>query len=388
MVRALATSDLPMIGTIDANTRTGPVRLWLYAVAALVLGMVLVGGTTRLTESGLSITEWKLVTGVVPPLSQPAWQAEFEKYQAIPQYREMNSGMSLEAFKAIYWWEWAHRLLGRVIGVAFLLPFLFFLWRGRIAPSLRPWLWFIFGLVALQGAVGWWMVASGLAERVEVSQYRLATHLLLACLIYVELIFTARRMDAPAGAVSQLPDGRRGARIRAGAIALVVLVLAQIYLGALVAGLRAGHAYNTWPLIDGALVPDAARLFFDTPLWRNFFENVLTVQFDHRMLAYAIFVVALLHALDVSGTIKDRRARIGAFVLFAAVVLQMALGIATLVWVVPLSLGLLHQAGAMLVLTIASVHAALLRRQQVNLPLIPAQAGIQAGSPLSRGRAG
>jgi heme a synthase len=388
MVRALATSDLPMIGTIDANTRTGPVRLWLYAVAALVLGMVLVGGTTRLTESGLSITEWKLVTGVVPPLSQPAWQAEFEKYQAIPQYREMNSGMSLEAFKAIYWWEWAHRLLGRVIGVAFLLPFLFFLWRGWIAPALRPWLWFIFGLGALQGAVGWWMVASGLAERVEVSQYRLATHLLLACLIYVELIFTARRMDAPAGAVSQLPDGRRGARIRAGAIALVVLVLAQIYLGALVAGLRAGHAYNTWPLIDGALVPDAARLFFDTPLWRNFFENVLTVQFDHRMLAYAIFVVALLHALDVSGTIKDRRARIGAFVLFAAVVLQMALGIATLVWVVPLSLGLLHQAGAMLVLTIASVHAALLRRQQVNLPLIPAQAGIQAGSPLSRGRAG
>jgi len=349
---------------------------------------VLVGGATRLTESGLSITEWKPVMGVVPPLSEQAWQAAFEKYQAIPQYREINSGMSLEAFKAIYWWEWAHRLLGRVIGVAFLLPFLFFLWRGWIAPSLRPWLWFIFGLGALQGAVGWWMVASGLAERVEVSQYRLATHLLLACLIYVELIFTARRMDTPAGAVLPLADGRGGARIRAGAIALVVLVLAQIYLGALVAGLRAGYAFNTWPLIDGALVPDAARLFFDTPLWRNFFENVLTVQFDHRMLAYAIFVIALLHALDIAGAIKDRRARIGAFVLFAAVVLQMALGIATLVWVVPLWLGLLHQAGAMLVLTIASVHAAFVRRQQMNLALIPAQAGIQPGSPLSRGRAG
>jgi cytochrome c oxidase assembly protein subunit 15 len=388
MVRAPATSDLPMIGTIDANAHSGPVRLWLYAVAALVLAMVLVGGATRLTESGLSITEWKPVMGVVPPLSEQAWQAAFEKYQAIPQYREINSGMSLEAFKAIYWWEWAHRLLGRVIGVAFLLPFLFFLWRGWIASSLRPWLWFIFGLGALQGAVGWWMVASGLAERVEVSQYRLATHLLLACLIYVELIFTARRMDTPADAVSPLADGRGGARIRAGAIALVVLVLAQIYLGALVAGLRAGYAYNTWPLIDGALVPDAARLFFDTPLWRNFFENVLTVQFDHRMLAYAIFVIALLHALDVAGAIKDRHARIGAFVLFAAVVLQMGLGIATLVWVVPLWLGLLHQAGAMLVLTIASVHAAFVRRQQVNLPLIPAQAGIQPGSPLSRGRAG
>ena len=390
MVRALATSDLPMIGTIDANTHTGPVRLWLYAVAALVLAMVLVGGATRLTESGLSITEWKPVMGVMPPLSQQAWQAEFEKYQAIPQYREMNSGMSLEAFKAIYWWEWAHRLLGRVIGVAFLLPFLFFLWRGWVTPSLRPRLWFIFGLGALQGAVGWWMVASGLAERAEVSQYRLATHLLLACLIYVALIFTAQRMEERTVSFSSSPiaDGKHDARIRAGAIGLVVLVLAQIYFGALVAGLRAGHIYNTWPLIDGALVPDAARLFFDTPLWRNFFENTLTVQFDHRMLAYAIFVVALLHALDVAGAIKDRRARIGAFVLLAAVVLQMALGIATLVWVVPLSLGLLHQAGAMLVLTIASVHAAFVGRQQPNLPLIPAQAGIQPGSPLSRGRAG
>jgi heme a synthase len=309
MVRAPATSDLPMIGTIDANAHSGPVRLWLYAVAALVLAMVLVGGATRLTESGLSITEWKPVMGVMPPLSQEAWHAAFEKYQAIPQYREMNSGMSLEAFKAIYWWEWAHRLLGRVIGVAFLLPFLFFLWRGWIAPSLRPWLWFVFGLGALQGAVGWWMVASGLAERVEVSQYRLATHLLLACLIYVALIFTARRLEAPAGepAPSALAEGGYRARIRAAAGALVVLVLAQIYLGALVAGLRAGYAYNTWPLIDGALVPDAARLFYDTPLWRNFFENVLTVQFDHRMLAYAIFVIALLHALDVARAIKDRR---------------------------------------------------------------------------------
>jgi heme a synthase len=389
MVRALATSDRRMTGTSHPNTHAGAVRLWLYAVAALVLAMVLVGGATRLTESGLSITEWKPVMGVMPPLSQQAWQIAFEKYQAIPQYREMNSGMSLEAFKTIYWWEWTHRLLGRVIGVAFLLPFLFFLWRGWVAPSLRPRLWFIFGLGALQGAVGWWMVASGLAERVEVSQYRLATHLLLACLIYVALIFTARRMDERPVALSHpsLADGRHGTRIRAGAIALVILVLAQIYLGALVAGLRAGYAYNTWPLIDGALVPDAARLFFNTPLWRNFFENVLTVQFDHRMLAYAIFVVALLHAFDAA-SLKDRRASIGAFVLFATVILQMALGIATLLWVVPLSLGLLHQAVAMLVLTVASVHAAFVGRQQANVPLIPAQAGIQPGSPLSRGRAG
>jgi cytochrome c oxidase assembly protein subunit 15 len=388
MVRASATSDRSMTGTFTSDTHTRAMRLWLYAVAFLVLAMVLVGGATRLTESGLSITEWKPVMGVVPPLSQQAWQGAFEKYQAIPQYREMNSGMSLEAFKRIYWWEWTHRLLGRVIGVAFLLPFLFFLWRGWVTPSLRPRLWFIFGLGALQGAVGWWMVASGLAERVEVSQYRLATHLLLACLIYVAIIFTARRMDGSTGALSPalVAEEKHGVRIRAGAIALVVLVLAQIYLGALVAGLRAGYAYNTWPLIDGALVPRVARLFFDTPLWRNFFENVLTVQFDHRMLAYAIFVIALLHAFDAAG-MKDHRARRGAFVLFGAVILQMALGIATLLWVVPLSLALLHQAVAMLVLAVASVHAAFLKRQPANPPLILAHAGIQPGSPLSRGRA-
>ena len=357
MVRALATSDPTMTGTLISDTHTRTMRLWLYAVAALVLAMVLVGGATRLTESGLSITEWKPVTGVVPPLSHDAWQAAFEQYRATPQYRAMNSGMSLEAFKTIYWWEWAHRLLGRVVGVAFLLPFLFFLWRGWVAPSLRPRLWFIFGLGALQGAVGWWMVASGLADRVEVSQYRLATHLLLACLIYVALIFTALRLDERTAPVGALPG-----RIRACAVALLVLVLTQIYLGALVAGLRAGYAYNTWPLIDGTLVPDEARLFFETPLWRNFFENILTVQFDHRMLAYAIFVVALLHALDVAGAIKERGARTGAFVLFAATVAQIALGVATLLWVVPLSLALLHQAMAMLVLTVASVHAALVGR--------------------------
>ena len=187
------------------------IRLWLYAVAALVLAMVLVGGATRLTESGLSITEWKPVMGVLPPLSPDAWQAAFEKYQAIPQYREMNGGMSLDEFKTIYWWEWTHRLLGRVIGAAYLLPFLFFLWRGFVAPSLRPLLWFIFGLGALQGAVGWWMVASGLADRVEVSHYRLATHLLLACLIYVALVWTACHLRRETGEGRWQGARRRGA---------------------------------------------------------------------------------------------------------------------------------------------------------------------------------
>src|SRR6516164_802139 len=238
MVRALATSDLTMTENLTLS-HTRAVKLWLYAVAALVLAMVLVGGATRLTESGLSITEWKPVMGVVPPLNEHAWQTEFEKYQAIPQYREMNSGMSLEQFKTIYWWEWTHRLLGRVIGAAFLLPFLFFLARGWVAPSLQPRLWFIFGLGALQGAVGWWMVASGLADRVEVSQYRLATHLLLACLIYVALIWTARVLPRETGEgnhVRRDPGGTVAWHIRAGALGLLAFILVQLYLGALVAG--------------------------------------------------------------------------------------------------------------------------------------------------------
>jgi len=388
MVRAPATSD-PMMTQSLAEQHTRAIRLWLYAVAALVLAMVLVGGATRLTESGLSITAWEPVIGILPPLDISAWQDAFAKYQAIPQYRALHSGMTLDAFQTIYWWEWTHRLLGRLIGVAFLLPFLWFLWRGTLAPSLRPRLWFIFGLGALQGAVGWWMVASGLAARVEVSQYRLATHLILACVIYVTLLATARRLNygpPPPFPAPLAGEGREGARIRVIAIVLLVLVLLQIYLGALVAGLRAGHLYNTWPLIDGTFVPDTARLFFAVPLWRNFFENTLTVQFDHRMLAYAIFVGALVHAFDVERSVKHAAARVGAFALFAAVTLQVALGIVTLLWRVPLPLALLHQAMAMLVLTAAALHAAGLRLR-ASIPLIPAQAGIQAGSPLSRGRA-
>ena len=371
MVRASRTSEHGSSTAMpDAvSHRTGAIRLWLYAVAALIVAMVLVGGATRLTESGLSITEWQPVMGVVPPLDHAQWQAEFERYQAIPQYRAIHDGMDLSAFKTIYWWEWTHRLLGRTIGMAFLLPFLWFLWRGWIAPGLRGRLWFIFGLGALQGAVGWWMVASGLVHRVEVSQYRLATHLLLACVIYGAILWTAWRLDAPRREV--LP-----ASIRFAAGALAVLVLLQIYFGALVAGLRAGYAYNTWPLIDGALVPHASRLFFDSPLWRNFFENNLTVQFDHRMLAYTIWVIALLHALNVTRLKTNAALATGAWALFIAVTLQAGLGIATLLEVVPLSLALSHQAMAMVVLTIAVVHAAsVARRTQPSAASSSATAG-------------
>lgn len=358
-----------MTATFADDVRTRAIRLWLYAVAALVLVMVLVGGATRLTESGLSITEWQPVTGALPPLNEGQWQAEFQKYQATPQYRELNRGMSLAEFKTIFWWEWAHRLLGRLIGAAFLFPFLWFLWRGWIASELRPRLWFIFGLGALQGAIGWWMVASGLADRVEVSQYRLATHLVLACAIYVALVWMAQRLgERPSQFAPSLPERGRGAvRLRLSAAGLLALVLLQIYLGALVAGLRAGYVYNTWPLIDGAFVPEGPRLFTDTPLWRNFFENTLTVQFDHRMLAYALWVFALVHAFDVARVAKGPAARArlaGAIGLLLALTLQAALGIWTLLAAVWLPVALLHQAMAMLVLTAATMHAASLSRSR------------------------
>src|SRR5947209_7677080 len=281
---------------MDIERRQRAIRLWLYAVAALIFAMVLVGGATRLTESGLSIVEWKPVTGTLPPLSDAAWAAEFDKYKTIPQFQHLNSGMTLAEFKTIFWWEWTHRLMGRLIGAAFLLPFLWFLIKGWIGPGLCWRLWTIFGLGALQGAVGWWMVASGLADRVEVSQYRLATHLILACVIFVAIVWTAARMGR---AATEVPP-----RIRASAIALLALVLMQIYLGALVAGLRAGLVYNTWPLIDGNFIPDAARLFHDTPAWRNLFENTLTVQFSHRMVAYTLWVLAVLHAVDVARALR------------------------------------------------------------------------------------
>jgi heme a synthase len=341
--------------------RRRAVRLWLLAVAALIFATVIVGGATRLTESGLSIVEWKPVTGVVPPFDAPAWQAEFEKYKTIPQYRERHAGMSLDEFKTIYWWEWTHRLLARLLGGLFLVPFLWFLWRGWIEPPLRKRLWTIFGLGAALGVIGWLMVASGLSERVRVSQYWLAFHLTLACLIFAAVLWTAEGL-APRVAVI-VPR-----RIRVAALAVLALILVQIYLGALVSGIRAGLIYNSWPLIDGAWMPALARLFFDAPLWRNFFENTLTVQFDHRMVAYALELFVLLHAVDVARTVRRGAALTGALALASAVTLQVTLGIVTLLHQAPLALALPHQALALAVLAIAVVHAKRLARE-------PAQVG-------------
>ncbi len=346
-----------MVGSASyTGQRLGAVRLWLLAVAAMMFVTLAVGGATRLTESGLAITEWKPVTGALPPLSQSDWHAEFAKYQAIPQYRELNSGMDLAQFKVIYWWEWSHRLLARATGMVFLLPFLFFLWRGWVPPGRRAQLWMIFGAGGALGAVGWWMVSSGLAGsgRVSVSQYRLAFHLTLACAVYASVLWTAQQL---------LPwrTGDAPPRLRMGAMVIAALLLCQICLGALVAGSGAGLVYNTWPFIDGAIVPDVSRLWFGDLSWRNIFENTLTVQFDHRIMAYTILIAAMFHA---HAAWREKCATGGAFVLGGAVMLQAMLGIVTLLHRVALPLALTHQMLAIVVFTIAVVHAARLSRRK------------------------
>jgi heme a synthase len=346
-----------------SSLQTAPpraVRWWLITVAALIAMMVLVGGATRLTESGLSIVEWKPVSGTLPPLSQQQWTQAFDAYKTIPQYRELNAGMSLHEFKTIFWWEWSHRLLGRVIGGFYLLPFLWFLWRGVLNAEFKRRLWIIFGLGALQGAVGWWMVASGLSQRVEVSHYRLATHLLLALLIFSAIVWTLRRLADR----TLLPAP---SRLKITGVALLVLTFVQLYFGALVAGLRAGRVYNTWPEIDGGLIPSAARLWFEAPWWRNPFDNALTVQFEHRMTAYALFLLAVLHAIDAVRSRPATATANGAFALAAAITLQATLGILTLLYQVPIPLALAHQAVAIVVLTLAVLQVERLEVRQPQL---------------------
>jgi len=334
--------------------RVRALRLWLLAAAAMIFLTLAVGGATRLTVSGLSIVEWKPISGVLPPLSESAWQAEFDGYKVTPQYRELNRDMTLGQFKTIYWWEWTHRLLARATGVVFLLPFLFFLARGWVPRRLRARLWTIFGAGALLGVVGWWMVASGLSGNlVKVSQYRLAFHLTLACAIYAAVLWTAQQ-------IAPRQPSEAPARLRVIALALAALLLLQIYLGALVAGLDAGMSFNTWPDIDGSFVPDAGRLWFKTPWWRNLFENTLTVQFDHRMLAYTIWVLAGLHAIDAR---QARRHGGGAVLLWFAVTVQAALGIFTLLFRAPVPLALTHQIFAIVVFSIAVVHGERLSRR-------------------------
>jgi cytochrome c oxidase assembly protein subunit 15 len=328
-----------------ANRRA--VRYWLYTVLVVMFALFLVGGGTRLTDSGLSITEWKPIHGVIPPLNEAQWQEELEKYRQIPEYQQINKGMSLEAFKSIFWWEWAHRLIARLVGVVMAVPLAFFWLTGRLESHLKPKLLGLLALGGFQGFVGWWMVTSGLTERVDVSQYRLATHLLLACIIFSAVMWVARGLAPHSAGPASTPVQRF-----AGVMALLILV--QIGLGALVAGMDAGMAYNTWPLMDGAIVP--SDLFIQNPWWRNLFDNAKTVQFDHRIGAYALLAAAAWHFVSATRAQPGSPHAARAGLLLLMIVFQAALGITTLVLVVPFGWALAHHGFAIVTLGFAVAH--------------------------------
>ena len=326
------------------------VRAWLLTLALLVLLIVSVGGATRLTGSGLSITEWQPIVGTVPPLTDAEWQEAFAKYRQIPQYERVNRGMDLAAFKAIFWWEWAHRLLGRLIAMVLVVPLIYFLATRQLTPGLLTKLGALLLLGAAQGGVGWYMVYSGLSDRVDVSPYRLALHLGLAITIFGALVTLA-----------VAPDPHKPARARYGsrsAALIVALLFLQIVLGAFVAGLKAGLSHNTWPLMDGRLVPVGLGVI--EPWYLNLFENVMTVQFNHRVVAYLVLAAALAHAWRLRRS--EPRIRRGALLLAAAVCAQAGLGIWTLLTHVPLPLALAHQAFAAGLFAIALWHFHQLRR--------------------------
>jgi heme a synthase len=335
------------------------VRNWLWIVAGLVFLMVIVGGATRLTEAGLSIVEWKPVTGVIPPLTEKEWIAAFEDYKKIPQYKELFPDMDLSGFQFIYAWEWAHRLLGRLIGVVFVVPLVWFWARGRLPSSVKPKLLGILALGALQGGVGWWMVSSGLVHRTEVAQERLAIHLIIAAFIFSACLWVAGGLGRRKASSAHDHPGR----LRALALLILALVFVQLFMGGIVAGLRAGLVENTWPLIAGAFIPSADVLFPKEPWWSNIVDTPVTAQFFHRMIAYAIFAFATLHLVDALMN-AGGKARRGAIVLFGHVVAQIALGVATLLLVAPpyagtphIIIALAHQAIGMAVLAVATLQA-------------------------------
>jgi len=347
-----ASSDLPAAAAA-AGGAPRVVATWLLVCCTLVFALIVVGGVTRLTHSGLSITEWQPIVGTLPPLSESQWDEAFAKYQMTPEYRQVNRGMSIDAFKGIFWVEYVHRLLGRLVGFAFIVPLLWFVARRRLPSTsgLVPMLFGIFLLGAAQGALGWYMVQSGLVDDPRVSQLRLTAHLGLALLIFAAMFWTGLTLLRPVGA--------GGAQVRTlfrGAVSLAALIFVMALSGGLVAGIRAGFAYNTFPLMNGHFVPPEIMLI--RPWYMNFVNNMATVQFDHRLLAWTLLALVPIWWWRVRAAPEiPARARLGANLLLAMLLAQVSLGISTLVLVVPLPLAALHQAGAVLLFA-AALHAA------------------------------
>ncbi len=324
----------------DTSTRDQSRRIafWLLTCCAMVFVMVVLGGVTRLTHSGLSMVEWKPVSGILPPLNQAEWLATFEKYQQYPEFQKLNSHMDVEDFKSIFWFEFIHRLWGRTIGLVFAVPFLWFLWRGAIDRRLAPKLVIMFVLGGLQGLMGWYMVMSGMVDRPDVSQYRLTAHLALAFVVYGYMLWVALGL-----LFSGDSERRRGPQGLA--IGVTVMAAVTVLTGGLVAGIDAGFIYNTFPLMDGRLVPEG--LFEMEPATINIFENATMVQFNHRVLAIATALAAVVLWFAARRGGLERRARFAANAMITVVALQVTLGITTLLTVVAVPLAAAHQAGAM-----------------------------------------
>jgi len=333
---------------IEENHHDRQVAAWLLFCAAVILGMILLGAVTRLTGSGLSMVEWKPLVGVIPPLSEQAWQETFDKYRLFPEYQKVNRGMSLEDFKSIFMYEYLHRVLGRLIGVLFLLPLVYFAWRGRIRRGLMPKLVLLFFLGGCQGLLGWYMVKSGLVDNPRVSQYRLTAHLGLAVAIYAYMLWLAFDLLFRANAERSVPVGRSNAGFSR---VLVGLVYLMILSGGLVAGTRAGFAYSTWPLMGDSFIPRG--LYAGTPAWLDMFEDITTIQFNHRIFAYLLTGLICVFAALVYRSDVGSRGRLAVTLMLVALAGQLVLGISTLLLHVPISLAAAHQFGAMLLLTAA-----------------------------------
>jgi len=336
-----ATADTPGASTINRRN----IAIWLLACSGMVAAMVIIGGITRLTESGLSMTEWRPLVGWIPPLSEVEWQRVFDRYRQTSEYRIQFPGMDLEGFKTIFWWEYIHRVWGRLIGLVFGLPLLWFILRRRIDKPLIPHLVALFALGALQGVIGWWMVVSGFVDRDDVSQYRLTVHLGMAIVILGYLLWVALGLLSRSDREAAPAGPKTLSRI------VVGVAFATILSGGMVAGINAGFIHNTWPLMDGGLLPDDFAAL--SPVWLNAFENHATVQFLHRMLAYVTAILAAMLWLRARSAGLAARSRLAANLLAAAVILQLILGISTLLLVVPITLAVLHQAGAVAVFALA-----------------------------------
>lgn len=328
---------------------------WLLSIVGLIFAMVIVGGITRLTDSGLSITEWKPIMGALPPLTEAAWAEAFAKYREIPEYILVNAGMSLAEFKFIFFWEWSHRLLGRFIGIAFAVPLVYFIVTRKIERALVPRLVLLFILGGAQGALGWYMVMSGLVDRVDVSQYRLTAHLGFAVLLFLFSLWVTFGLLIPKEKLQKAATGSLANVV----FGFTGLVFVQILLGGFVAGLDAGIGFNTWPLMDGALIPSG--LYAESSFAASAFANTMTVQFNHRMAAYLVVLFAgVLYFLGRKAGLTGRQ-RQTLDLLGLAVLAQVALGVLTLVYYVPLWLAAMHQGGALVVLGLSLFFAYLLK---------------------------